>query len=292
MVCTILSTPIEAKTLATVEERIIEAGPAGRFTEDLRELRSFRSTLLAFTERHVRVKYKQAVLGIGWAVIQPLAFVGILRLTVGQVGGVGKGDVVPYAAATLATYVPWMFVQGAVNFSAMSLITDAGLVRRTYFPREIPVLGTTLATGLDFIVGLALFYVLGWVFGAHVSWWWLFAPVLAIPLALMAAGVSLIISSLAVFYRDFRHALPVLLQLWLFASPVAYRLETVPAEWRLLYVIVNPAAGLLEAFKSVLARGVAPDWGYLGISCAGTVVLAYIGYRFFKRRERIFAEVV
>lgn len=277
--------------MTTVQERIIEAGPAGRIADDLRELRSFRSTLFAFTERHVRVKYKQAVLGIGWAVIQPLAFVAILTLTVGRVRGFGA-DVVPYAAVTLATYVPWMFVQGAVNFSAMSLITDAGLVRRTYFPREIPVLGTILATGLDFSIGLTLFFILGPILGAKISWWWLLAPVLAIPLAMLAAGVSLIISSLAVFYRDFRHALPVLLQLWLFASPVAYRLTNVPEDWRLLYVIVNPAAGLLEAFKSVLARGVAPDWGYLGISLGGTTLVLWAGYRFFKRRERIFAEVV
>jgi homopolymeric O-antigen transport system permease protein len=277
--------------METVQERIIEAGPRGRFADDIRELRSFRSTLLAFTERHVRVKYKQAVLGIGWAVIQPLAFVGILSLTVGRIKGVGQ-DVVPYAAVTLATYVPWMFLQGALNFAAISLITDAGLVRRTYFPREVPVLGTVLATGLDLAVGLALFYILGPVFGARVSGWWLLAPVLAVPLAFLAAGVSLIISSLAVFYRDFRHALPVILQLWLFASPVAYKIETVPKNWRLLYVILNPAAGLLEAFKSVLARGVAPDWGYLGISIGGTVVLTFFGYRFFKRRERMFAEVV
>ena len=277
--------------MATVEERIIEAGPAGRLMEDLRELRAFRSTLRAFSERHIRVKYKQAVLGIGWAVIQPLAFVGILSLTVGHIQAVSK-DVVDYAAVTLATYVPWMFVQGAINFSAMSLITDAGLVRRTYFPREIPVLGTVLATGLDLAVGLAVFYVLGPVFGARISVWWLLAPVLAIPLAALATGVSLIISSLAVYYRDFRHALPVVLQLWLFASPVAYRIETVPENWRVLYVVLNPAAGLLEAFKSVLARGAAPDWGYLGISLAGTTVITFFGYRFFKRRERLFAEVV
>jgi lipopolysaccharide transport system permease protein len=277
--------------METLQERIIEAGPRGRFTDDLRELRSFRGTLLAFTERHVRVKYKQAVLGVGWAVIQPLAFVGILSLTVGRIRGVGQ-DVVPYAAVTLATYVPWMFIQGALNFGAISLITDAGLVRRTYFPRELPVLGTVLATGLDLAVGLALFYALGPVFGARVSGWWALAPVLAIPLAFLAAGVALIISSLAVYYRDFRHALPVMVQLWLFASPVAYKIDTVPENWRLVYVIVNPAAGLLEAFKSILARGVAPHWGYLGISIGGTALITFFGYRFFKRRERLFAEVV
>lgn len=278
--------------MTVLQERIIEAGPHGRLGEDLRELRGFRSTLLAFSERHVRVKYKQAVLGAGWAVIQPLAFVGILSLTLGRISRIGGTDVVPYAALTLSTYVPWMFVQGALNFSAVALITDAGLVRRTYFPREIPVLGTILATGLDFAIGLALVYTLGPVFGTRVTVWWLLAPVLFIPLAVMTAGVSLIISSLAVYYRDFRHALPVILQLWLFASPVAYRLDTVPERWRLLYVILNPAAGLLEAFKSVLARGTAPDWSDLGIGCAVSAALALFGYRFFKRRERVFAEVV
>jgi len=279
--------------MTTLQERIIEAGPGGRFTDDLRELGAFRSTLLAFTERHVRVKYKQAVLGIGWAVIQPLAFVGILSLTLGRVKGLDTYPV-KYSGATFAAYVAWMFVQGALNFSAISLITDASLVRRTYFPREIPVLGTILATGLDLGVGLLLFYAVATLplFGAQATLWWLFAPLLAIPLALLTAGVSLIISALSVYYRDFRHALPVLVQLWLFASPVAYSIVKVPADWRTLYLILNPAAGIFEAFKSTLAIGVAPNWGDLGIGCAGTVVIAFIGYRFFKRRERLFAEVV
>ncbi|MFY9587377.1 MAG: ABC transporter permease [Actinomycetota bacterium] len=279
--------------MTAVQERIIEAGPGGRFTEDLRELRSFRSTLLAFTERHVRVKYKQAVLGVGWAVIQPLAFVGIMAVTLGRVKGLDTYPV-KYSGATLAAYVPWMFVQGALNFAAVSLITDASLVRRTYFPREIPVLGTILATGLDLAVGLALFYALGAtpLFGAQVTAWWLFAPLLAIPLALLTAGVALLISALSVYYRDFRHALPVLVQLWLFASPVAYAIVKVPPDWRTPYLILNPAAGIFEAFKSTLAIGTAPQWGDLGISCAGSVIIAFVGYRFFKRRERLFAEVV
>ena len=124
------------------------------------------------------------------------------------------------------------------------------------------------------------------------SAWWLFAPVLAIPLALLAAGVSIVFGALNVYYRDFRYALPFLLQLWLFASPVAYPLSVVPDSWRWLYLVLNPAAGLIDAFSRTLALGESPDGPALAISVAGTIVVSFIGYRAFKALEPNFADVI
>jgi lipopolysaccharide transport system permease protein len=179
-----------------------------------------------------------------------------------------------------------------VSFGASALLTDSSLVRKVYFPREVPVIAALLATGLDLLIGLVLFASVGPFLGARASFTWMLAPLLALPLAILAAGVSLALASLNVYYRDFRYALPFALQLWLFASPVAYPLSVVPESWRGLYVALNPAAGTLDAFRRVLALGEAPDLGLLGVSLAGSLLVLVAGYRLFKRLEPNFADVV
>ena len=138
------------------------------------------------------------------------------------------------------------------------LITNAAMIRRVYFPREVPVLSAIVSSALDFAIGLALFFVLGPFLGAHVSWTWLLAPFLFVLLALLAVSVALPFAALNVYYRDFRFVLPFGIQLWLFASPVAYPLSVVPDRWKGLYVALNPAAGILDSFSNVLARGTRP----------------------------------
>jgi lipopolysaccharide transport system permease protein len=274
-----------------VPELVFEPAPQRRLGHALRELWSFRGGTLAFAERDVRVKYKQAALGIGWAVVQPLAFMGIFVFAFGHAANVPGGGA-PYAAFALSVLVPWMFVQNGVTFGAQSLLTDAALLRKVYFPREVPVLGAVLAAVVDLAIGLVLFCVLGPIVGASVSPTWLLAPFLAIPLALVAAGVGLALAALNVYYRDFRYALPFVLQLWLFASPVAFPLTVVPSQWRDLYVALNPTAGILDSFRRALALGVLPDPVPLGISGAACLVVVWLGYRIFKRFEPGFADVV
>jgi ABC-type polysaccharide/polyol phosphate export permease len=272
-------------------ELIIEAGPRPRLRQALRELWAYRALVLAFAERNIRVMYKQAVLGIAWAVIQPLAFMTVFTLTLGRLAKVPGGGV-PYAAFALSALTGWTFLQSAVSFGANALLSDGALVRKVYFPREIPIFGAILASGLDFGIALVLFAIVGPFLGAHPSPVWLIAPLLGVVLALLAAGVALTTAALNVYYRDFRYALPFMLQLWLFASPVAYPLSVVPKAWRGLYVGLNPAAGVLDAFRNVLALGRSPDLPLLALSVGVAVVLATIGYRIFKRLEPGFADVV
>ena len=274
------------------QESVIERGGRVRVVPALRELIGYRGITVAFAERNIRVKYKQAVLGIAWAVLQPLVFMAIFALTIGRIAGVSTEDDVPHAAFTLSALVPLTFLSPGVSFGANALVSDGHLIRKVYFPREVPVLGAILAALVDFAISLVLFFVVAPFLGAQVSAWWLFAPLLALPLALLAAGVSIVFGALNVYYRDFRHALPFLLQLWLFASPVAYPLSVVPEEWQVPYLIVNPAAGLIDSFTRMLALGEAPDPGALAISLAGTLVVFFVGYRMFKTLEPNFADVV
>jgi ABC-type polysaccharide/polyol phosphate export permease len=272
-------------------ELAIEGRPRLRLATAAAELWRYRSTLLAFVERDVRVKYKQAALGITWAVLQPLAFMGIFTVTLGRLGGVSGGGA-PYPVLALAALVPWTFMQTGVAFASNSLLSDASLLRKVYFPRELPVLGSVLGSGVDFGVGLMLFAVIGLPLGAHLSFTWLLAPLLGIVLMVFAAGMSCVLAALNVYYRDFRYAVPIMLQLWMFASPVAYPISVVPSSWRPLYVALNPPAGVLDGFRRALAVGTLPDGKLLAISAASSIFLGWVGYRVFKRLEPSFADVV
>lgn len=275
--------------MATVE-LVVEAGHHPRLREALIELWAFRGTALAFAERTIRVKYAQAALGVGWAVVQPLAFMTVFTLALGRVVPV-PGDERSYAAFSLAVLVAWTFLQTTVSFGSNALLTEASILHKVYFPRELPIIGAALAGVVDFGVGLVLFAVLGPFLGAVVSPTWVLAPLLGLGLGVLATAVALLLAALTAYYRDFRHALPFFLQLWLFASPVAYPLTVVPDRWRWAYLLANPAAGYLDGFRRVLALGTLPDPGVLTLSVVSTAVITLAAYHIFKRLEPNFAEV-
>ena len=277
--------------MADTRELILRAGARAGRLEALREVWSFRGTVLAFAERDVRVQYKQAVFGIVWAVIQPLILMGVFTLTLGHLAKIPGGGV-NYAAFSLSALVPWSYLSGAVSSGGNSLVSAAATLRRVYFPREVPVLSTIVSSALNFSIGLVLFFLVGPFLGAHISWTWLLAPFLFVLLAILAVSVALPFAALNVYYRDFRFALPFGIQLWLFASPVAYPMSVVPDKWRIPYATLNPAAGILDGFSNVLAHGIPPNMALLGLSMLGTAAIGVLGYLLFKRLEPNFADVI
>lgn len=273
-------------------ELVIESTGRASLPAALRELWSFRSVILTFAERDVRVKYKQAVLGAAWAVLQPLAFMAVFTFIFGRLLAPKVVTDVPYRVLALSGLIGWNFLQTGVSFGANALLADAALIRKVYFPREVPILGSVVGAGVDLGIGLVLFMAVGPLLGADLSITMLYAVPVALGLALLAAGVSLTLGALNVYYRDFRYVLPVAMQLWFFASPAAYPIEAVPEKWRDLYVWVNPAAGLLDSFRRAIAMGQAPDPRRLGQSVVVCVLIFILGYWFFKGLERNFADVV
>jgi lipopolysaccharide transport system permease protein len=270
---------------------IIAANGRPAVGQSLRELWGFREVVWAFTERTVRLKYKQAALGVAWSVIQPLSFLAVFTIIFGRFAGVSAGTT-PYPAFALSALVSWFFLQSSVSLGAESLVRDAALVRKVFFPKEAPILGAVLSSTLDFAIGVALLLLVGPWLGAQVSWTILFLAPLWVVLALLAAGMAMALGALNVYYRDFRYALPLFLQLWMFASPVAYPLSAVPPQWRSIYISLNPAAGLLDGIRRILAEGSAPDLSILAISAAGTATIVVFGYLLFKRLEPEFADAV
>jgi lipopolysaccharide transport system permease protein len=272
-------------------ELVVEGNGSPRLLQGLREVWAFREVVWAFAERNVRLKYKQAALGVAWAILQPMAFLGVFTVIFGRIGGLDRGSA-SYPAFALAVLVPWIFLQTAVSIGAQMLVLDGTLVKRVYFAREAPILGAVLATGLDFGIGLALVLALDPFLGGHLAWTALLALPLWCLLAVLAAGLGMAFGALTVYYRDFRYALPILLQLWMFASPVAYPLAAVPAKWKTLYMLANPAVGILDAFQKAVAGGVLPDLHLLLISVATTLIVTWLGYLLFKRMEPGFADVI
>ena len=174
-------------------ELVIEGGAHARPGDRLRELWAYREVVWAFAERNTRLKYKQAALGVAWAVLQPLIFLGVFFLIFGRMAKVSGGGA-SYPAFALAALVPWFFIQNAVSFGAQALLTDGALVRKVYFPREAPVLGAVLSAGLDFAFGFALLLTLEPFLGGRLSWSLLAVVPLWLALAALASGVAMILA--------------------------------------------------------------------------------------------------
>jgi lipopolysaccharide transport system permease protein len=282
-----------ASPVPSLDEFVFDGHVRPKLSASLREIFVFRECVFSFASRNLRVRYKQAVLGLGWAIIQPLAFLGIFIIFFNQVAGVSGSTGTTYAAFALASLVPWQFVSNSVTFGGQALIVDAaGLLRKVYFPREAPVLGAILAYVPDLLIGIVLLLLAVPLTGAHISWTLVYTPVLLVCIALPAVAITLPIGALTVYYRDFKYALPFLVQLWMFASPVAYPITTLAPRWRPLYALINPVVGPLDGFVHVFATGNSPEWGLVGISAASSMVVLLLGYRVFKSFEREIADVV
>lgn len=276
--------------MSTNESRahiVIEAGSSSRF--DPRELWHYRDLLYFLTRREVTIRYKQTILGIAWAVLQPLLATVIFTLFLGRLARI-PSDGIPYPVFVYLGLLPWTFFSNAVTRSGASLVANANLLSKVYFPRLLVPVSATLSALVD--TGFGFLMLLAIMLGYDTPPTWglaLLAPLLAL-VAVAATGLGLWLAALNVRYRDVQHAVPFLVQLWMFASPVVYPASKVPEEWRLLYSL-NPMAGLVEACRNApLGRPI--DLPALGLSTAVAFGLLAFGLWRFRRMERSFADVI
>jgi lipopolysaccharide transport system permease protein len=256
---------------------------------DLGSLWAYRELLYFLTWRDVKVRYKQTALGVAWAVLQPLCAMLVFSLFFGRLAGV-PSDGVPYPLFAFAGLLPWVFFSNAVSNSGNSLVGSANLITKVYFPRLL-VPGAAVGAGLvDLAIGFALLAPLTIYYGAAPSWGVLLLPFLVVLLTLLALGVGLLTSALNVKYRDIRYALPFIIQLWMFVSPVIYPASFVPAKWRWV-LWLNPLAGIIEGFRAALFNKPA-QWDLLGAATVLTLALLIFAAFIFRRMEKSFADVV
>jgi len=250
----------------------------------------YRDLLWLWTMREVQVRYKQSLLGITWAVLQPLALTIIFTIVFSRLVRVDTGGI-PYPIFSYSALVPWTFFSTSLSFGINSLVNNMNLVTKIYFPREVLPLASVGAAFVDFLVSAAILVGMMAIYGVRPGWTILWVlPLLALQIALTIA-VVLLGSALLVFFRDVRFVVPLLTQVWMYASPIIYPSSLVPERLRTLYFI-NPMAGIIDGYRRVLLTGESPDFGALAVGSAVTLVLLAGGYTFFKRSEPVFADLI
>jgi len=240
--------------------------------------------------RDVKVRYKQTAIGIVWAVLQPLATMLIFTLLFSRLSGM-PSDGLPYPIFSFAALLPWTFFSQAISRSGSSLVNNAALVTKVYFPRLAIPVAAVLAPIVDFVVTFAILLVMMAYYRISPGWPLLTLPLFLLMSAVTALAVSLWLSALCVRYRDVAVVIPFLLQVWQFLSPIAYPASVVPERWRLLYSL-NPIAGVIEGFRWALLGTAMPDLRLLAVSGAAVVVLLVGGVIYFRQTELTFADVV
>ncbi len=256
----------------------------------LSELFKHRELLWYWTRREVSVRYKQSLLGVLWAVLQPLALAITFTVVFSLIIKVPTGEI-PYPIFAYTALVPWTFFGNSLSQGIPSLVGQMNLITRASFPKEILPFGTIGATFVDFcfasliLIGLLIYYRVP--FSIYILW----LPFLVFIQIVLSAGVILLGSALNVFFRDIRFIIPLLIQIWMYATPIVYPAALIP-DWLRPFYNLNPMVGIIESYRAVLLLGLPPVWPTLGLGIIVSTVLLVVGYFFFKRVEPMFADII
>lgn len=276
---------------APPSDELLEIAPAGRWPAlDLRELWAYRGLSLFLVWRDVKLRYAQTLLGFGWAILQPVLAMAIFTVIFGRFAKL-PSDGVPYAVFCLTALVPWTYFSTAFTTASTSLVLNTNLITKVYFPRLVIPAAPVLAGLLDLAISASVLALLmAWYGIVPAASSLLIVPLLVVMLAMTALGVGAWLAALNIQYRDVKYATPFLAQVWFYASPLVYPASLVPAEYRVVYAM-NPMVGIMEGFRSVLLGTQPLQWSALAVSAAAALLLLVTGTMYFRRTERIFADV-
>jgi lipopolysaccharide transport system permease protein len=238
----------------------------------------------------VKGQYAQSVLGIGWAIIQPLFNMVVFTIVFGRLARVDS-DGVPYAIFSYTALVPWTYFAGALTASGTSLVNSANVLTKVYFPRLVVPIVPVLAKLVDFAIAFVILIGMMLWFRIRPTTGVFLLPLLILLMMLTAVGVGMWLTALSVQYRDIKYGLNFGVQLLMYAAPVVYSASTIPEQYRWLYGL-NPMAGVIEGFRSALLDTVPMPWDFIVVGTISAVVIALSGLIYFRYMERIFADVV
>jgi len=255
-----------------------------------RELWRYRDLALQIAARDITVRYRQTALGIAWAVLQPLGFMVVFSLFFGNLAGISS-EGIPYPLFSLAALVPWSFFASSLLLGSDSLVTNSALISKIYFPRIFIPAGVVAAGLVDLAISTVILFAVVLIWGLTPSAGVLLLPFLVLVTVAAALGVGAALSAINVRYRDVRYVVPFAVQLWLFATPVAYPITLLDEPWRTLSAI-NPMVGVVEGFRWAALGETAAPWALIAISAASAAVLLIGGLAYFHRVERDFADIV
>jgi lipopolysaccharide transport system permease protein len=256
----------------------------------LRRLYDSRDLLSAWTLREIRVRYKQSVIGGLWAVLQPLALMIVFTLVFSRLARV-PSDGIPYPVFSYCALLFWTLFASSISFAVPSLVNNMNLVTKIYFPREILPIASVGAALFDWCIASFIFAGMMLFYRIPLSGTVVWLPLLLLVQLLLTFGVVLLLAAVNVFFRDVRFVLPLLTQVWMYASPVIYPATLIPERFRMLYML-NPMAGLIDSYRRVILLRQPPVPAYVAISGAVALLLFVGGYAFFKRSEPAFADMI
>lgn len=271
------------------------------FGEWLKEFWYYRELFFFMVWRDIKIRYKQTVLGAAWAVIQPFVTMVLFTFIFGNILGISTDDL-PHPIFYYCGMLPWTFFAGALRYSGNSLVDNANLIRKVYFPRGVLPASSTLGGLVDLTIASVILLILLPIFDVPLTWELLVCPLLILPLLLLALGTGMFLAALNVRYRDIKHAIPFLIQLWFFGSSIIYPLSTVEDKLRDIYpkhgdllarlMGLNPVTGIIEAFRAAVSPSRSVEWGTLAPSMAVILVIFVIGAVYFRRAENEFADTI
>jgi lipopolysaccharide transport system permease protein len=256
----------------------------------LRELWDYNELLYFLTWRDIKVRYKQTVLGAAWAIIQPFFTMLIFSLFFGRLAKI-PSDGIPYPIFSYVALVPWTFFANGLSQSSNSLVGSANLIKKVYFPRLVIPISSVISGAVDFVLSFAVLIVMMFFYGicptSHILW----MPFLLLLALITALGGGLWLSAINVQYRDVRYAVPFLIQVWMFATPIAYPSSLLSEPWRTVYGI-NPMVGVVEGFRWALLGAKTAPGPMMVVSTLVALMLLVSGAYYFRRMEKTFADVV
>ena len=282
-----MTQPLTSRYDASTKVQVVDA--EHRAVSDLREVWAYRDTLRFLIWRDIKARYAQSVLGVGWAVLQPLFSMVVFTVVFGRLAKI-ESDGQPYAIFSFVALVPWTYFSTAISEGTGSLVKARGVLQKVYFPRLIIPVSAVLGKLVDFLIASVVLAGLLIVYRADLQSTALLVPLLTVVMVATALGATLWLTPLAVQYRDVSLIMPFAVQLLMYLSPIVYPLSLVPERFKYLYAL-NPMVGVIEGCRAGLLGSRAVPWAEIGIGCLASGILLGSGYLFFRRMDRYFADV-
>jgi lipopolysaccharide transport system permease protein len=273
-------------------ERVLVLEPGRAERQYWRDLWHYRELFAILAWRDVAVRYKQTVIGVAWAVLRPVLTMAVFTVVFGRLAGLPSDGAVPYAVLVFAGMLPWFLFASVLTEASMSLVGNANLIAKVYFPRLIIPAAAAVVALVDFALSLAILLALMAWHGVVPGWQMLLLPAFVVLAVVASLGPALLVTALNVKYRDFRYIVPFIVQFGLYVSPVGFSSAVVPEAWRLWYSL-NPVVGVIDGFRWSLLGGESRLYlpGF-ALSLLVTALLLWLGVTYFRRTERSFADLV
>jgi lipopolysaccharide transport system permease protein len=279
---------IEASAPTRAPSVVIEARSAWALL-NWRELKEYRDLFYFLVWRDIKVLYAQTILGLSWAILQPVIQIIIFTIVFGKVAKVDTQGL-PYVLFSTVAIIPWTYMSQSITASSMSLVSGQNMLGKIYFPRIIYPVTPVLSKLVDFIIAMVIVVGVAWYYRVVPTWQVLLFPLFSLQMVILSAGVGMWLSAMAIRFRDVKHAMPFAVRMLMYTAPIVYSASSLPDNVRLWYSF-NPLVAVIEGFRACLL-GLPLEWIYILPGMATTIVICLGGMLYFQRMERVFVDVI